>query len=369
MGLIRLILALSVVVCHSDYIFHSGLVGGSWAVEAFYIISGFYMSLILSEKYTGTAGSFKLFMSNRLLRLMPAYWVVLLLTLVLAGAIYMHSGGTFAGGLQPYIDYQKAYGSFNAGALIYLIACQLFLYGQDLIMFMGFHLPDGSLMFCKNFQLCNPPLYSFLMVPQAWTLSLEISFYLLAPFLLRRSLKTISIIIILSLALKIILAMNGMKADPWNYRFFPSELSLFLLGNISYRIYKRIRHLPFTKAQLNAVIAYLLAFIYFFYPIPFFSEAAKGYFFLASITLCLPLVFLRTRKLSWDNKVGELSYPIYICHLLIYNMIRYFHWDEYIGLGYSTTIISIVFSMLMITVLLQPIDRWRQRRIAAVQAQ
>jgi len=61
MGLLRLILAISVVLAHTSYIFGFGLVGGQAAVQAFYIISGFYMALVLNEKYIGENRSYYLF--------------------------------------------------------------------------------------------------------------------------------------------------------------------------------------------------------------------------------------------------------------------------------------------------------------------
>ena len=51
MGLIRTLLAISVVLAHSSPIFGIKLVGGQVAVQAFYMISGFYMTLVLNEKY------------------------------------------------------------------------------------------------------------------------------------------------------------------------------------------------------------------------------------------------------------------------------------------------------------------------------
>ena len=52
MGVLRLMLALSVVIQHLDGAFggHSGILPGTIAVEIFFAISGFYMSLILSGK-------------------------------------------------------------------------------------------------------------------------------------------------------------------------------------------------------------------------------------------------------------------------------------------------------------------------------
>ena len=51
MGILRTILALAVVVYHSYKLFGFRMCGGQVAVEAFYIISGFYMALVLNEKY------------------------------------------------------------------------------------------------------------------------------------------------------------------------------------------------------------------------------------------------------------------------------------------------------------------------------
>ena len=76
MGSIRTILALAVVFGHAGaYLF----TGGMLAVQLFYIVSGYLMSLvILSSSYS----SIKLFYLNRFLRLFPIYWFVALITLV-----------------------------------------------------------------------------------------------------------------------------------------------------------------------------------------------------------------------------------------------------------------------------------------------
>ena len=54
MGTIRLLLAISVVIAHSNPFFGQRLWEGEIAVELFFIISGFYMALILNEKYNTT---------------------------------------------------------------------------------------------------------------------------------------------------------------------------------------------------------------------------------------------------------------------------------------------------------------------------
>jgi len=83
MGLIRFMLAISVVIAHTSDLFGFGFVGGEMAVKIFFMISGFYMALILNEKYIGANSSYWLFLKNRLLRLYPLYFLVLFLTLII----------------------------------------------------------------------------------------------------------------------------------------------------------------------------------------------------------------------------------------------------------------------------------------------
>ena len=56
------------------------MIPGTEAVEIFFIISGFYMGLILRGKYEQRAHSTRLFYQNRFLRLYPTYLVCVLLT-------------------------------------------------------------------------------------------------------------------------------------------------------------------------------------------------------------------------------------------------------------------------------------------------
>src|SRR5687767_13772537 len=97
MGIIRLLLALAVVVAHSPtaVTLHNWVLPGGIAVQAFYIISGFYMALVLNEKYT-FPGSTKLFYQQRYLRLAPMYWVTIFIT-VGACAFYSLVGNRPAG--------------------------------------------------------------------------------------------------------------------------------------------------------------------------------------------------------------------------------------------------------------------------------
>jgi peptidoglycan/LPS O-acetylase OafA/YrhL len=79
MGLIRLLLAISVITTHSTSIFGLNFIQGQIAVEIFFMISGFYMALILIEKYNKKT-DYKIFISNRLLKIFPTYWLILVIS-------------------------------------------------------------------------------------------------------------------------------------------------------------------------------------------------------------------------------------------------------------------------------------------------
>lgn len=72
MGLIRLLLAISVIQAHTSSFLGYSIANGLVAVQVFYIFSGFYMFMILTEKYT----SIKSFYKSRFLRIFPTYLII-----------------------------------------------------------------------------------------------------------------------------------------------------------------------------------------------------------------------------------------------------------------------------------------------------
>jgi peptidoglycan/LPS O-acetylase OafA/YrhL len=301
MGLLRTLYALTVVLYHSwptSFVF----VGGENAVQCFYIISGFLISYILVERKSYP--SLKAFYINRYLRLYPIYLFVASLTLiVLLGA---HRG-----------SFTEVYRTAPVGALVLLVLSNLLLFGQDWLMFLGVH--DQHLVFVTNFLHSDVVLYRGQIIHPAWTLGLELSFYLIAPFILPRR-RLIYVLVILSLALRLFFIHLGFGTrDPWTYRFFPTELALFLLGALAHQLllplYEKMNE-PRQKKAAIAGTSFLVAFslVYFVIPIP---DIYKRLFLISIFTCLVPLTFLFQRRYRFDSWVGNLSYPIYIGHLLI----------------------------------------------------
>ena len=59
------------------------MIWGFDAVKIFFVISGFYMALILNEKYLLKTDSYKLFITNRILRLYPLYLITFIASLIM----------------------------------------------------------------------------------------------------------------------------------------------------------------------------------------------------------------------------------------------------------------------------------------------
>lgn len=300
------------------------LVPGDTAVQCFFAVSGFYMSLVLNGKYAGTG--YGLFISNRFLRLYPIYATVLIATLIFT-----------ARGL-PHLD---------ALGWLYFAVSQITIFGQDAEMFL-FVTGSGALAFTANFNLTSHNLFEYAPIPQAWTLGIELWFYLLAPFILRRSTSTLILILVASLLLRIFLQLAfGLGGDPWSYRFFPSELALFLLGAIAHR----------ADRKTLIITAMAVAVVLFFNRPGGFSRAASVVFLAVAVS-SIPWLFEISRKNEIDRFLGELSYPIYLVHFLVGAFVS----DSRIALAGT-----VVASVLLYALIDRPINRWRQSRLFGVQ--
>src|SRR5438046_3915854 len=75
LGTFRFLLALAVVVSHAGGLWGRRYMDGLMAVQCFYMVSGFLISLILSGKYdTSTPSGLRLFYTTRALRIFVPYW-------------------------------------------------------------------------------------------------------------------------------------------------------------------------------------------------------------------------------------------------------------------------------------------------------
>jgi peptidoglycan/LPS O-acetylase OafA/YrhL len=235
---------------------------------------------------------------------------------------------------------------------------------------MGVDLQSGTLFFTKNFHTTNPQVNSFMILGQAWTISIEIGFYLIAPFVLRQGVKKVLLFIAVALLLRLFIYYTlHMKYDPWTYRFFPTEMIYFLLGYLCYKVYKYIQKQNVSKQYLYPIAVVVWIFIVFYGNIFSLLDGIHIYQTILHIGYTtvflgsLPFMFLLTKNSRLDNRVGELSYPIYLCHgLFIYLDSRFA-----INSVYFVVFSSILFSFLLNHLVTKRIELIRQRRVHSAQ--
>jgi peptidoglycan/LPS O-acetylase OafA/YrhL len=362
MGTLRFLLALAVVIVHTSYVYGYSdyglrLTGAVVSVQAFYMLSGFYMALILNTKYTGK-GSYRLFITNRFLRIYPAYWVVLLLTCALSAVpTFDHMFGF------TLWDYLGADNPLNLGSIVFLNVTNFLLFGQDVVLFLGIR-PDEGLYFTTDFRESKPPLFEFLPVPQAWTLSLELMFYILAPFLARRRTYILLCLIAGSLALRLyIYFVADLYHDPWTYRFFPAELAFFIAGMVSYRLYLWLKERTFSGNLAPAATIAVLCTTIGFQFLPGYVERQWAYYGLLFWLMPFLFIFSNSHH-STDGWLGELSYPMYVCHVFVLLALSPLLKGISSGLAsFVACAATVLFSLALMHFVSAPIDNYRQGRI------
>ncbi len=324
MGLFRLVLAISVLIAHSTPIFSNTLVGGRVAVESFFMISGFYMALILSTKYKT---NLKTFYKNRFLKLFPLYWFFTILVVIVSFVT--------TGKFTIFKDYIIS--PLSKFILIFFNLSPLF---NDLTNFLAVNINTGHIFFTSAFRDTVPEIWNYLILPQGWTIGLEITFYLFAPLLVKQKTKILLLIASLSLIARLIsYYFLGFNHDPWQYRFFPFEILFFIAGIIAYRVYAR-----FCMGGLY-IHPILLVFPIFLFTI-FFKYFPNIIFYYLIVFISIPFLFKFTKNNKFDRFLGELSYPLYLCHFLIIDIFAQIIKVNHQYLGLYSLLISLPVAIL-----------------------
>src|SRR5580765_603812 len=226
MGYLRTYLALCVVAAHSTVLVPWQMHTGQQAVQIFFIISGFYMAMILSGKYDST----KNFYISRWLRIFGPYYMILIAIVLwsLVWGLLSHNFLT----LSSYVSKPLAHNGL--AGILFVAITNLTLFGQDWALFLK-HDVGQRFAFTSNFGTSKSALWKYLVIPQCWSIGIEETFYLAVPFINRLRTRWLVTLLAVSLAARLITYRVGYHSDPWSYRFFPFEAGLFLMGMLGWR--------------------------------------------------------------------------------------------------------------------------------------
>jgi peptidoglycan/LPS O-acetylase OafA/YrhL len=348
MGMVRVALALAVVLSHLPLASYKFLSGGL-AVQAFFIISGFYMALVLDGKYKDIG----LFYSNRLLRLFPTYFVITALTI---GAIYFFNGSVTLNA--ELIDRMLQ----NPVTAVVMAIENLVMVGQEMLFWFSID-ESGAMVWDPRGPLPDETTvvgWQGIFVPQAWSLSMELMFYALAPFLARAGWKWIAAVCAASIALRLSGAyLEGVDYLLWQGRFFPTALFMFLLGMLAHKALPLVARVP--KAVGWIVALATLAFIVTF-PLLGWTDVRMRWVVYAIFFVTTPFIFHAFKDNALDRWIGDLSYPIYMTQLFVISLVLVYEPPFGMWVGILGTLAMSVAVLLLID---HPLDRWRQRRAHA----
>lgn len=336
MGLLRFLLAIAVVVGHIKVRFdvHFALLPGDLAVEVFFSISGFYMSLILTDKYHDRTT----FYLNRFLRLYPVYLIVSVATWLWFFFTWMYLGKL------PTNAWIDTYEHLSWWQVAPLVISNWTMVGLDI----------PSAKWAGDFRTIGP----------AWSIGVEIWFYLIAPFLVALRSRWIMLIGVTSIVLKSVMMKFGLET----YFFFPAHLYFFMAGMLLHRAYVTNSFGKFDRRIGYVVLTVVAALLMCFDRLP---KPVAVYVIYAALIPAIPILFDLTRKSRFDIALGNLSYPIYLVHWLIISMAFSVLRHTNVNINGDVMAVTIIMAALVASIILylvvdKPIDEIRQWRATAV---
>jgi peptidoglycan/LPS O-acetylase OafA/YrhL len=318
-GLVRLFLAWVVAADHWRFLVLSALsiqvddrvkfgFNSGYAVLFFYVISGFLITYALSQKYgDDTRGFYR----NRFIRIFSLYWPVVVVVLLVFG---------------------ESRTAFMAGTLWNKLT-GIFLLGADWgIAFSTYPAPNFGA--------------TIRFLEQAWTLGAELTFYLMAP-LLMRSWKIGAVLLVASFGVRWFFAGNDPNGT-WTYYFIGSTICFFMLGHLICLAARRWRVLAYPRLGLPLVVCSFMVMTFGSYAGGF--DGSRLWVSVLLFTIALPGLFEATKDVRWMNIAGDLSYPIYLIHVVVLVLIAGWLIDAVrsvpsltpAGIGYGSIIIFLL---------------------------
>lgn len=270
-GCWRLFLATLVA---SSHLWSSMIQGyAAYAVWGFFVLSGYLMTYILSERYGTNARGLGHYAWNRFLRIYPTYWLALFLGIVALTVLPPM-------GVMP--DKLNAAFTFPRTLLDWVFPFTL------LIQFPSYFLP----------------------VPIAKALGIEIAYYCLMPFFTSSKLLTWSCLL-LAFAYNIILYYENSDFYDRYMSLLPCALP-FTAGSLCYHYRRNLR--PLISPLISTSIWILHGLIVLSFPAyPWFYGLLVSVLLSAWVTISLA----DQKASTFDGLLGDLSYPLYLLHTTV----------------------------------------------------
>jgi peptidoglycan/LPS O-acetylase OafA/YrhL len=289
LGLFRYFLALGVAYGHltNELIWMST----AYSVFCFYLVSGYLMSLVLNEVYIGSENTFR-YLANRALRIYPPYIVVLIVTTVTVSLV---------------------------PALMDIALSGLLTLGHAV------RLPSSGQQWFANISLLYQPAEG-LAVSQAWSLHVELVYYVAMIFLVRHKSR-----VFLWCVLSVAYAAYLQYIDASFFERYSTILGAsiaFSFGAVVYQLQKKYR-----LSALHLPIAATLFFLHVAFAERIWGNSTEGfakgfypetYGIYANLILAAYLLYAMVcvqepqgKFFRFGKTLGDIAYAIFLVHWVV----------------------------------------------------
>ncbi|MDF1690581.1 MAG: acyltransferase [Cycloclasticus sp.] len=280
------------------------LANGGFAVDVFIILSGFVIALLITERRE----QFSVYLCRRAFRLFPVYLVAFVLS-ILAFDISVQ----FLNSL-PW-DHPKT-------------AVRLSIFEESMEMF-SYHIPAHLLLLHGMIPESVLPATNYAFMGQAWSLSLEWQFYLVAPFLVALMFKYSNLrLLVLCGVFAISEPAFRIIFGHWNFIFASSFL--FLFGIFSYKLYRGFREGSVSEKEYVSIFLFVCGVVIVD------KAVLRGWLYAIPVLIWMATLFSETltagrfkivKKIN-NSRValflGRVSYSIYCIHMVVMYVWGYF---------------------------------------------
>jgi peptidoglycan/LPS O-acetylase OafA/YrhL len=337
MGTWRLILATMVVFQH----LHPVLFGviGTYAVFAFYMLSGFLITRVVNERYENGFDGLRRFSINRFLRLYPTYYLVLVLS-----ALFVAFAPEIAFELNRALRLPQS---------VYGVLAQVSIFG--LLM------PQALVQFDPS------SLYWARLVPVAWSLNMELIFYFFIAIAFGKSRLAATLWWLLGIGFFVWLFI----VDNSRFTYF-TLLGPSICFSSGAMIYFSGLH---KRLTVTSGLVYLASTLFLLFCLAFGGNALLPKPFAlsenAALLLSIPLSFFALvmilaadersgRKTTWakiDNYVADLSYPLFLSHWPVAVLVSAVIFRGEAAFGWPLLLVSLLASVALSVAIVELIEK------------
>lgn len=322
MGRFRFLLAVLVALSHCGLDLF-GFNPGNVAVISFYILSGYVMTLLVRRHYNAM-DKIRYFYIDRAARLFPHYLFYCAIMLALWFTPTIRTAWL---------------AEVTPGKLLLNL----------LIVPLNFHAPEFLALDRST------------LIPQAWSLGLEIIFYALVPFLLLRcGPAMLSLVAAGSFAIYTLAVFGVIDTLNFGYELIPGTLFIFIIG-ISLAENTRAAHLRIAVCLCaTAILAGVVLYSgYGLFDIRPNKEVLLGILLgtasVAALTQC--------RQSAFDDAIGNVSYGLFLNHTIVISLAQANFAIEQFDLQQALAVVAIgtVAAILSNHLVEKPVIEWRRK--------